>query len=111
MKNIILLLVFPLVFVGCLSVGNLFDTKHIPDIEKGKTNQQDIQKWFGNPSRLGVDDGEVTWSYTYLKASVFSEAIAKDLTVYFDEDGYVTSFSFSTTEDELELWTDSNDSE
>ncbi len=107
-KYKLLPILMALVLVGCISAGNVFDTKHVPKIEKGKTTQKEILKWFGNPDRLGVDDGEITWSYIYLKISLFSQATAKDLTVRFNKDGSVSSYSFTTSEDELDLRADLN---
>ena len=103
MKIRSILFVLTLFFTGCVSVGTSFDTTHIPDVEKGKTGQKEVKAWFGNPERLGVDDGEITWSYTYVKTGVLSGTIAKDLTLTFDKNGYVTSYSFTTTEEELDL--------
>ena len=97
------LIICALLLTGCITAGEAFQTKHIPDIEKGKTTQKQILQWFGNPDRYGVDDGEITWSYIYLKLSVFSQPIAKDLTVRFDKKGQVSSYSFTTSEDELDL--------
>jgi outer membrane protein assembly factor BamE (lipoprotein component of BamABCDE complex) len=91
---------------GCITAGKAFDTKNIPRIEKGKTTQKDILQWFGNPDRLGIDDGEITWSYLYLKLSLFSQPTAKDLTVRFDKNGVTSSYSFTTSEDELDLKAD-----
>ncbi len=97
------LIICALALTGCITAGEAFQTKHVPDIEKGKTSQKQILQWFGTPDRYGVDDGEITWSYIYLKLSVFSQPIAKDLTVRFDKKGQVSSYSFTTSEDELDL--------
>lgn len=111
MRNKLLSVIGVLLFVaGCVSAGNLFETKNIPDIKKGETHQKDVIKWFGNPVRTGVDDGEITWSYIYLKITPFTK-IGKDLTLHFDSDGYVSSFSFTTTENELGLRTDPGEEE
>jgi outer membrane protein assembly factor BamE (lipoprotein component of BamABCDE complex) len=87
-------------------VGNAFDTRNIPHIEKGKTTQKEILQWFGNPDRVGIDDGEITWSYIYIELSLFSQPTAKDLTVRFDNNGITSSYSFTTSEDELDLKAD-----
>ncbi len=103
------IIICALALAGCITAGEVFQTKHVPDIEKGKTNQKQIQQWFGNPDRYGVDDGEITWSYIYLILSVFSQPLAKDLTVRFDKKGQVSSYSFTTSEDELDLKADSSE--
>ncbi len=108
-KNKWLSIICAVALAGCITAGEVFETKHVPDIEKGKTARDDILQWFGNPDRYGVDDGEITWSYIYLKISLFSQPIAKDLTVRFDKNWVVSSYSFTTSENELDLNDDSSE--
>jgi len=57
-----------------------------------------LGKDFGSPWLSGNQDGELAWTYGNYDYSVFGERKAKDLVIQFDDNGVVTTYTFSTTE-------------
>ena len=86
--------------LGCATVGSKFPVEPVDQIVIGRTTQTDIQKMFGNPWRIGVDDGDTTWTYGHYRYKLFGRARTRDLVVRFDTGGVVVSYSFNTTEHE-----------
>ena len=64
----------------------------------GQTTQQQVKELFGDPWRVGVEDGRPTWTYGRYRYKLFGETQTKDLVVRFDEQNRVHSYTFSTTE-------------
>jgi hypothetical protein len=81
---------------GCVSVGKKFPVEQVPNIEIGVHSKADIQKLFGPPWRTGLEDGQTTWTYGDYKRSVTGEEHNRDLVVRFNDDGIVSSYSFSS---------------
>jgi hypothetical protein len=84
--------------IACANIGRDFDTSKVYDIAIGKTTQADILAMFGQPWRVGIEDGILRWTYGSYHYSVFSKARTKDLVVRFDSKNIVTSYSFNTTD-------------
>ena len=103
------------IFIGCgVRSGNTqLENKSISQISKklikGKTTQAEVKALFGEPQSVGMTpNGEVYWSYTYLKANPTaatyipvvgafvggSKSKIKTLTIYFDKKGVVKNYSF-----------------
>ncbi len=83
--------------VGCLSVGREFPTSPVQRIVVGETSRAQINGWFGEPWRTGVDSGRRTWTYGHYRYSLFSPAQTRDLVVRFDAQGRVASYVFNST--------------
>jgi hypothetical protein len=83
---------------GCATVGHPFPVERVPEIRIGGTTQAQIETMFGAPWRVGLEDGQTTWTYGRYKYKVFGEAETEDLVVRFDNAGVVASYSFNTTE-------------
>jgi hypothetical protein len=94
---LISLSIFVLLIGGCANVGKDFPDQKVPEIRIGETTREDIRSLFGSPWRVGLEDGQRTWTYGRYRAGLFGAKAAKDLTVRFDDHGIVTSYSFSTT--------------
>ncbi len=84
--------------VGCHTLdvaiaGKSFNYSGVPEIEKGKSTQQDIQKLFGEPlSVRKTDTGEV-WSYYVSEVGmVFNPT--RSLDVYFNKSGTVVDYTY-----------------
>lgn len=88
-----------LVTQGCLTVGDDF-TSEITWIERDKTTRQEIESKVGQPFRVGYDTGLLTYTYGFYRYSVFRPTRTKDLTVRFNKDGTVNSYSFASSFDE-----------
>lgn len=83
---------------GCATVGHEFPVAYIDSIEKGVTTQEQIRDRFGAPWRVGVEDGQTTWTYGQYRYRLFGQPSTKDLVVRFDGRGVVASYSYSTTD-------------
>lgn len=83
---------------GCATVGREFPVAYVDSIEKGTTTQEQIRDRFGAPWRVGLEDGQTTWTYGKYRYSLFGEPSTTDLVVRFDSRGVVASYSYSTTE-------------
>ena len=94
----ILMLTFSLLFIGCATVGKDFPVDRVSEIQIGKTTQQDVREEFGHPWRVGIEDGQNTWTYGKYRYKLFGDASTQDLVIRFDNQNMVTSFTFNTTE-------------
>ncbi|MFH1501650.1 MAG: outer membrane protein assembly factor BamE [Candidatus Eisenbacteria bacterium] len=83
---------------GCATVGRDFPVAGVYDIAIGETTQTDVRETFGAPWRVGLENGETTWTYGRYRYRLFGERSTTDLVVRFDASGIVTSYAFSTTE-------------
>ena len=85
-------------FTGCATVGQDFPVTSVSEIEIGKTTQTEIRTMFGSPWRVGIEDGQRTWTYGNYSYGLFREKTAKDLAIRFDDRDVVASYTFSTTD-------------
>jgi hypothetical protein len=93
------------VFVGCISTGRDFRSSSFSWIRENKTTKDKVLATLGEPFRVGVDSGMTTWTYGYYKYRLGGSSDTKDLVIYFNKDGTVSSYTFSTSfEDEKEAW-------
>lgn len=84
---------------GCLTIGTEF-TSEVAWIQANKTTRPEIEKHVGPPFRVGYDTGLLTYTYAFYRYSAFRPARTKDLTVRFNKDGTVNSYSFASSFDE-----------
>ena len=82
---------------GCLSfkAGREFASPEPQMLVAGKTDKAYLQRVFGEPYEVGLDSGDSTWTWFYGQSSG-SEDRSKSLTVRFNTDGTVKSYSFSS---------------
>lgn len=83
--------------VACGSVftsGREFPSPARDAIRAGATTKGDLVQMFGEPTQVGVDDGDPTWSWLYFKKG--NPDLTKQLTVRFDPNGRVKSYSFNS---------------
>lgn len=85
---------------GCATIGQEFNVAAVDQIVIGQTTRVDIERMFGPPWRVGVEDGHPTWTYGYYKYKLFGRTKTRDLVVRFDDRNVVRSFTFNTTERE-----------
>ena len=83
---------------GCITLGKDFPVANVHAIKVGQTTKGEVRKLFGPPWLSGIQDSELAWTYGNYDYSIFGERKAKDLVVQFDENGLVTTYTFSTTE-------------
>jgi hypothetical protein len=82
---------------ACATVGRDFSASKVYDIQIGKTTQAEIHAMFGQPWRVGIEDGKPTWTYGSYHYSAFSEARTKDIVIRFDANNIVRSYTFNTS--------------
>jgi hypothetical protein len=87
-----------LLCASCATVGRDFPVARVSDIRIGETTQDQIREMFGDPWRVGIEDGQRTWTYGKYRYRAFGEASTEDLVVRFDERSIVVSYTFNTTE-------------
>ena len=86
--------------VGCLTIGREFPVDPVQQVEIGVTTRADVQRLFGEPWRVGIEDGSRTWTYALYRFSAFGPEQTRDLVVRFDAAGVVRSYSFNSTHPE-----------
>jgi hypothetical protein len=82
--------------VGCLTVGDEFSSE-VAWIQKDATTRQQVESKVGAPFRTGYDTGLLTYTYAFYRYSVFQPARTKDLTIRFNPNGTVQSYSFASS--------------
>ncbi len=87
-------------FSACATVGNQFSFKGVQSIIIGKTTRNEILSTYGQPFRVGYDNGNEKWTYGYYKYRVFGDSNTKDLDITFDKSGLVQKYTYSSSTDE-----------
>jgi outer membrane protein assembly factor BamE (lipoprotein component of BamABCDE complex) len=84
---------------GCASfnAGYDFPADQVRNIQLGITSKEEIRNTFGEPWRVGLENGQQTWTYGKYSYRGFKETDAKDLVVRFTEQDIVESYTFSAT--------------
>ncbi|MBL6989969.1 MAG: outer membrane protein assembly factor BamE [Bacteriovoracaceae bacterium] len=92
-----LIVFLTLVLSSCATVGNEFSYLGSSSITIDKTTKQDVFKMYGEPFRVGHDNGDMRWTYGLYKYRVFGETETKDLIITFDHDGIVKSYTYNSS--------------
>ena len=82
---------------ACLTVGREFPTRPVHELRNGETTRDEVRRLFGEPWRVGVEDGQRTWTYGHYRYALLGTTQTRDLVVRFDDRGVVASYSFNTT--------------
>lgn len=83
---------------SCATVGREFPVDAVNKIRLGETSKEDIDKILGPPWRIGLDDGDRTWTYGYYQYRMLGETTTRDLVIRFDSKGIVSSYTFNTSD-------------
>ena len=83
------------VLSGCIQYGRDFATSPVENIQQNVTTQDEIFSHFGEPLRKGIENGYETWTYSYNYWELTQLQDSKELTVVFNKDNTVRSYSFS----------------
>lgn len=83
---------------GCATMGADFQFQGPDTIVNGKTTKAEVKNRYGNPFRVGYENGDEKWTYGYYQFKVFGASENKDLAITFNKKGVVSSYSYSTTE-------------
>ena len=91
-------LVALVLLAGCVTVrfGRDFPSPEARWIVNGKTDRYGLVRMFGEPYQMGIDNGDTTWRWFYGQRDAGAET-SKDLTVRFNADGIVKSYSFTSS--------------
>lgn len=94
----VLVLAFLLAACAALSTGRDFPSPRPgAEIKNGATTKADLLRMFGEPTQVGVKDGDQTWTWYYFKKGAGKDAdLSKQLEVTFGAQGIVKSYSFSS---------------
>lgn len=87
---------FSLCPAGCATVGRDFPTTRVNEIQQGRTSQNEIREIFGPPWRVGMENGQTTWTYGKYRYGLGGKE-AQDLLIRFDSLGLVDTYTFSST--------------
>jgi hypothetical protein len=82
---------------GCATfkAGREFPSPEPGLIVIGRTDKATLERIFGEPYQVGLDSGDQTWRWFYGQAGSGGE-LSKDLSVRFNPDGTVKSYSFTS---------------
>ena len=80
---------------SALQVGQEFPSPNTAQIRDNVTDKAALLAIFGEPYQVGIDNGDQTWRWFFAQRSG-SDAITKDLTVRFNANGTVKSYSFTS---------------
>jgi outer membrane protein assembly factor BamE (lipoprotein component of BamABCDE complex) len=83
---------------SALSTGRDFPSpKPGAEIKNGATTKADLLKMYGDPTQVGMKDGDQTWTWYYFKKSSGKDSdLSKQLEATFNAQGVVKSYSFSS---------------
>jgi len=83
---------------SALSTGRDFSSpKPGAEIKNGATTKADLLKMYGDPSQVGMKDGDQTWTWYYFKKGTGKDGdLSKQLEATFNPQGVVKSYSFSS---------------
>ena len=82
---------------GCGTVGKSFNASKVETIVNGTTTQSDIKKMFGEPFKVGIQNGQPIWVYEDHHYSIIREKTSKDLIIIFGPNGIVQSYQFMSS--------------
>ncbi len=82
---------------GCGTVGKSFNASKVETIVNGTTTQSDIKKMFGEPFKIGIQNGQPIWVYEDHHYSIIREKTSKDLIIIFGPNGIVQSYQFMSS--------------
>ncbi len=93
----LLALAVALVVCACsgLSLGREFPSPDAAQIKVNVTDKAALLVLLGEPYQVGIDSGDQTWRWFYAQRGA-SSTITKDLTVRFNTNGTVKSYSFTS---------------
>ncbi len=85
--------------LGCVTIGRDFPVRPVQQLEIGTTTRADVKRLFGDPWRVGVEDGQRSWTYGLYHFNLLLGGVeARDLVIRFDRAGVVRSYSFNSSD-------------
>jgi ribosomal protein S17E len=110
LSNLIIIVLVVGLFTFCATtykIGKQYSTEHVTKIIIGKTSENDIITFFGDPWKTGILNGNVVFTYCY-EEIVFhhNDSVDKNgntLIIEFDENKLVVNYYFNIPGKELNL--------
>ena len=94
--SIVLMLALAVLAWGCaLKLGRAFPSPDAAQIKVNVTDKAALERMFGDPYQVGLDNGDQTWRWFHGERGASME-VTKDFTVRFNANGTVKSYSFTT---------------
>lgn len=97
MIKFIILLAGILLLSNCATVGKPFEFKGPKSIINGKTTQSQIISTYGEPFRVGYENGDLKWTFGYYQYKLFGNSDSKDLNITFDKNNVVSGYTYSSS--------------
>jgi outer membrane protein assembly factor BamE (lipoprotein component of BamABCDE complex) len=97
LTSLLLSLISAGLITACASIGREFPTGQVSAITIGETQAEQIRTIFGAPWRVGIENGQRTWTYGHYQYSLIGQGSTEDLVVRFGKDGKVASYVFNST--------------
>lgn len=85
------------VLAGCATVGHDFNSTQLTWLKLEETTKSQVLERLGDPFRVGIDSGDLTWTYGYYRYRLIGQSNAKDLVIRFDRTNKVKSYTLNTT--------------
>ena len=82
---------------GCGTAGKSFNASKVESIVNGITTRSDIKIMFGEPFKIGIQNGQPIWVYEDHHYSIINNDTSKDLIIIFSPDGTVQSHQFMSS--------------
>ena len=82
--------------VGCVTEGKDFKSE-VTWIKDNQTKRDDVKMVLGEPFAVGNSGGKPTWTYGYYHYKLIGKSLQKELKFYWNPDGSVSSFSFTSS--------------
>ncbi len=93
---IVLTLAVAMLAWGCaLHFGRAFPSPDAAQIKVNVTDKAALERLFGDPYQVGLDNGDQTWRWFYGERGTSME-VTKDFTVRLNANGTVKSYSFTS---------------
>ena len=92
--GIVIVVGIVLISNGCGTAGKSFNISKVESIVNGITTRSDIKKMFGEPFKIGIQNGQPIWVYEDHRYSIISNDSSKDLIIIFGPNGVVQSQQF-----------------
>jgi len=81
---------------GCVTEGKDFRS-NMSWIKSGQTKKDDVRMMLGVPYSVGEAAGKPTWTYGYYRYKLIGKSHQKELKLYWDPNGTVSSFAFTSS--------------
>lgn len=106
-RAMIFIVLFSLSLNACFTLGKEFPTDTIATLTPYKLTKYDVAKQFGEPYRVGLNNGKLTWTYLHYELSPFSNPVTTDLTFTFNAEGKMTQYQYNTNDANKKVQLDS----